>query len=144
MKDKQSIHGENLVIDAFNLALLIAATVYHEVAAEDPQVAKEMQEADPKTCVLYDLVAKASGVPVVPVKPPLQSSTDESTKYIFEGVQQHEDSFKLVSNESLKSRDTRSLYTLNELADMSGMRVKLLHTMTASGNYAPLFATLYL
>jgi hypothetical protein len=93
-KTNNRFAAENSVIAAFNLALLIAATSYREVAAKDPQVAKEMQmqEADPETRVLYDLVTKACGVPVVPVKPPLQSSTDDTTEYIFEGVQQQEDS----------------------------------------------------
>jgi hypothetical protein len=61
-KTNNRFTAENSVIAAFNLALLIAATVYHEVAAEDPQVAKEMQEADHETRVLYDLVAKARGL----------------------------------------------------------------------------------
>jgi phosphate uptake regulator len=58
-KTNNKFSAENSVIAAFNLALLIAATAYREVAAEDPQVAKEMQEADPEARVLYDLITRA-------------------------------------------------------------------------------------
>ena len=94
---------------AFNFALLVAVTHFVEVAKEDATVASDMRDLPKETRILYDLVTKARGGPVVPLHPAMISSTDDTTQYMFAGSKDKADKFYLVSKKSIAKRGTESV-----------------------------------
>eukprot|EP00956_Cyclotella_meneghiniana_P029834 scaffold73484_cov30-Cyclotella_meneghiniana.AAC.1 len=135
--------AENSIIASFNLLLVITATHFVEVPKLDSKVERDMRSLPDSTRQLLDLVTEAAGVPMAPVSPSLISSTDESTEYIFSGStsNKRQATFRLASKSSLNSKNTSSIYSINEGMDMSGFRVKLTHTFNGTGGYAPVFVT---
>jgi hypothetical protein len=134
--------AENNFRPAFNLALSVATSHFIEVPHEDPTVARDMKTLPKETRLLYDLVTSAVRGPVVPVKPALLFSTDDSTQYVFEGRVDKPDKFRLVSKKSCEQRGTRALYSLNKGNDMRGFRVKVSISMNAIGAHSPLFVSI--
>lgn len=133
--------AENSIRAAFNLVLTTAVANFTQVDAEDPVVQNDMNTLPESTSLLYNLVSQASDVPVVPVKPALLISTDDTTVYTFEGSDDGPDKFLLAAKKSCENNGTHSLYTVNEGKDMNGMRVKLSFSFNALGASSPLYIT---
>jgi hypothetical protein len=62
---------------------LVANTHFVEVDEEDIDIRNELKEVTPETRELYDLIIGSRGrVPVVPIRPDLIISMDDSTVFI--------------------------------------------------------------
>ena len=81
------------------------------------------------------------GVNLRPVHPAYITSTDDTVQYVFDGEKTGKDAFALVGATSNSGRHTRSHYLPENSKCMSGLRVKLTYTFTATGLQAPVFVT---
>ena len=81
----------------------------------------------------------------MPVKPALIFSTDDKTMWKFEGAFRNKSNkFVLVPSSFKKDNGTRSDYTVEEMNDIQGLRIKETFTFNAAGVSAPLFFSVYL
>jgi hypothetical protein len=127
---------------AISNVMLIANTHFIEMDEEDVDVRRELKEVPVETRMFYNLITDSrNGVPVVPVKPELITSTDDSTVFIFCGSNNQPDEFRLVTKKSCWNKGTNSVYNVDECDHMNGMRVKLTWTLSGGGTCAPLFVT---
>ncbi len=127
---------------AISNVMLIANTHFIEMDEEDVDVRRELKEVPVETRMFYNLITDSrNGVPVVPVKPELITSTDDSTVFIFCGSNNKPDEFRLVTKKSCWNKGTNSVYNVDECDHMNGMRVKLTWTLSGGGTCAPLFVT---
>lgn len=79
--------SENSFRASVCLLMLIAVTHFIEIPEEDFDVRTELKNLPADTRQLYDLVTDAlGGIPVDPIEPSLNNSTDDTTQYIFEGA----------------------------------------------------------
>ena len=142
VKTNTRFAAEHSVRGAVSNVMLIAHTHFVEVDQEDFDVRRELKEVPRETRMLYDLITDSrNGVPVVPVKPELITSTDDSTVFIFCGSVNKQDEFRLVTKKSCLNKGTNSVYNVDESDHMNGMRVKLTWTLSGGGTCAPLFVT---
>ena len=99
--------AEHSIRGAVNNVILVANTYFVEVDEEDIDIRNELKEVMPQTRELYDLITDScGGVPVVPIRPELITSTDDSTVFIFCGSTTKNDEFRLVTKESCLNRGT--------------------------------------
>ena len=118
--------AEHSIRGAVNNVILVATTHFVEIDEEDIDIRNELNEMMPETRERYDFITDScGGVPVVPIRPELITSTDDSTVFIFCGSTTKKDEFHLVTKESCLNKGTHAVYTVNECDHMNGMRVKL-------------------
>ena len=82
-----------------------------------------------------------NNLPVYPLQPQYIYSTDDTVVYIYEGLGQKKEKFRLISTDSLNKQGSHSTYVLDNTNSMKGMRVKLTFTFSALGTCAPLFVS---
>ena len=146
-KTRTRYSAENSLISAMALVCVVAATHYDvctEVQTEHERVMNmNPLEVPPGVRMLYRMVGQAYGndVPIIPVRPEMILSTDDTVQYIFEGKGVGTDLFRLVASKALKKAGTRSKFTNDDSKNMCGMRVKLTYTFSGAGIMAPIFIT---
>ena len=141
-KTNTGFAAEHSIWGAISNVMLIANTNFIEMDEEDVDVRRELMEGPLETRMLYDLITDSqNGVPVVPIKPELITSTDDSTVFIFCGSANKPDEFCLVTKKSCLNKGTTSVYNVDESDHMNGMRVKRTWTLSGGGTCAPLFVT---
>ena len=123
-----------------NLAL-IAYTHFIPVSNEDPDLRAELKRLPKSTQRLVDAVSASWGTHIVPVRPELIISTDDTTEYIFEGTKDVAPKFVLATKTSILKRGTSAIYRPEDSKAMNGMRVKLTFSFTAGGNSFPVAVT---
>jgi hypothetical protein len=134
--------AEHLIRGAISNVMLIANTHFIEMDVEDVDVRRELKEVSLETRIIYNLITYSrNGVPVVPIKPELITSTDDITVFIFCGSNTKPDEFRLVTKKSCLNKGRNSVYKVNESDHMNGMRVKLTWILSGGGTCAPLFVT---
>ena len=116
-----------------NLAL-IAYTHFIPVSNEDPDLRAELKKLPKSTQRLVDAVSASWGTHIVPVRPELIISTDDTTEYIFEGTKDVAPKFVLATKSSILKSGTNAIYRPEDSKAMNGMRVKLTFSFTAGGN----------
>ena len=92
-----------------------------------------MKEAADGVHLLYELVKKAHGLPIRPVKSPYIFSSDDTVCFVFEGTERGRrgvNEFKICSNSALYEAGHRSKYFKGENQPFNGMRVKLTFTFS--------------
>jgi hypothetical protein len=87
---------------------------------------------------LYNMVTDFFGASVYPVEPYLLYSTDDTTKYIFEGTQKKFFPNVPTTKSSISKRGTNAIYKCKGNKSMSGMRVNLTFIFSAMGTCFPL------
>ena len=88
--------------------------------------------------------AANGGVDVHFVKPEYVLSTDDTTIYIFAGADKNGNGTWILANpEDMTESGTHSLYSPSDVNNMNGFRVKPTYTLTAGGQIAPIFITVY-
>jgi hypothetical protein len=80
---------------------------------------------------LVDAVSASWGTHIVPVRPELIISTDDTTEYIFEGTKDVAPKLVLATKSSILKRGTNAIYRPEDSKAMNGMRVKLTFSFTA-------------
>ena len=74
-----------------------------------------MKVADEGVSILYKLISKLyNNLPILPVKPELFFSTDDTVNYIYNGLGNDKDEFRLVASKLIAKSGTRSRYAINE------------------------------
>ena len=146
-KTRTRYTAENSLISAMALVCVVAATHYDvstEVQIEHEHVMNKVPlEVPDGVKLLYRLVGRTYGndVPIIPVRPEMILSTDDTVQYIFEGKGAGKDLFRLVASKALKKAGTRSKFMNDDSKNMCGMRVKLTYTFSGAGIMAPIFIT---
>ncbi len=80
--------------------------------------------------------------PINIVRPQYLFSTDNTTEYIFTGVDANRrGKWSLVSNEGIQNSSHKAIYKVTKKSVLLGMRVKLTFTLSAIGGMAPLLIT---
>ena len=142
-KTRTRYSSENSLISAMVLVLVVACTHYDISSDMCLNVGKNMLKSDVSDGVkmLYKMVCEAYGndVPILPVRPELILSTDDTVQYIFEGKGELNNLFRLVSSKAILKAGTRSKYNNDDSKNMCGLRVKLTYTFTGAGTMAPIF-----
>ena len=146
-KTRTRYSAENSLISAMALLCVIAAIHYDvctEIQPEHENIMNKVPlDVPPGAQLMYRMVAKAYGkdVPIIPVRPEMILSTDDTVQYIFEGKGQKKDLFRLVASKAFKKAGTRSKFKNDDSKNMCGMRVKLTYTFSGAGTMAPIFIT---
>ena len=74
-----------------------------------------MKVADEGVLLLYKLVSKLyNNLPILPVKLELMFSIDDTVNYIYDGLGNDNDEFRLVASKSISKAGKRSRYTIDE------------------------------
>ena len=103
----------------------------------------DMKVADEGVLLLYKLVSKLyNNLPILLVKPELLFSTDDTVNYIYDGLGNDKDEFRLVTSKTIAKSGTRSRYAIDESKHICGMRVKLPYTFSAAENTARIFISI--
>ena len=87
-----------------------------------------------------DLVSRLNnGLSCMPIDPNLMCLTDDTTLYVFEGIEQKKASWSVVNVDSLKNEGVHSRCKLNENYEvLQGMRIIMTGTYGASGIAEPI------
>ena len=102
-----------------------------------------MKVADEGVSLFYKLVSKLyNNSPILPVKPELLFSTEDTVNYIYDGLDNDKDESRLVASKSIAKSGTRSRYTIDESKHMCCIRVKLTYTFSAAGTTTPIFISI--
>ena len=113
---EHSLHGP-----ICNLAL-IAFTHFIPVSNKDPDLRRaELQMLPKSTEQLVDAVPASWGAHIVPVRPELIISTDDTTEYIFEGTKNVAPKFVLATKFSILKSGTNAIYRPKDSKAMNGM-----------------------
>eukprot|EP00978_Attheya_sp_CCMP212_P042288 scaffold255283_cov67-Attheya_sp.AAC.1 len=136
--------AENSLISAMAFCVATAATHWYVSLESDPKLEDMINtRASEGARKLYSMLKAFHGqdVPLRSVKPYFILSTDDTVSYVFEGKGEEQDAFVLVGMHSNQDKHTRSQYHIDNSKKMSGLRVKLTYTFTATGLMAPVFVT---
>jgi hypothetical protein len=121
--------------------VLIAYTHFIPVSKEDPDLRAELKILPKCTQKLVDTVSASWGTHVIPIRPELVISTDDTTEYIFEGTKDVASKFVLETKSSIMKKGTNAIYRPEDSKAMNGMQVKLTFSFTAMGNCFPVTLT---
>ncbi len=120
---------------------VVAATHFIPVEEENADICAELKSLPAANWKLYNMATEIIGAAVYPIEPYLLYSTDDTTEYIFEGIQKKFDPYVLATKSSIAKQGTNAVYKCEDNKSMSGMRVKLTFTFSAMGTCFPLVCT---
>ena len=134
--------AENSVINAMSM-LIVVATTYFQVAEPDnthPPISDAIDGAN----FFESILSKVNGnMPIRPIPAYLNTSTDDSTVFVFNG-ETFVNSILYLNNNSQKSSNL-STYSceVGGTYHINGLCVRHTHSMNAFDNIAPIYLTVY-
>ncbi len=90
---------------------------------------------------MVDAVSALWGTHVVPIRPELIISTDNTIGYIFEETKDVAPKFVLATKSSIQKLGSKAIYRPDDSKAMNGMQVKPTFSFTAMGNCFPVTVT---
>ena len=83
-----------------------------------------------------------NNTPCMPADPNLIFSTDDTTMYVYEGIEEKQCKWRIVNTNAYKNKGLMSVYEINEnSAKLKGMRIKMTTTHGGSGISGPICIT---
>ena len=116
--------AENSLIASMIYSVAVAYSHYIPVESADNRTLKDISNAPTGVRVMYNMVSKALGVPIIPVKPCYIYSSDDTVVYTFEGKGEKEQKFRLVSKSAYKSAGHTAKYKIDNNVQNDGSQSK--------------------
>ncbi len=119
--------AENSIRGSVATLGVIATTYFITIDKENNDIRAEIKSLLAATRKMYDMVTDYFGSTVYPVEPYLLYSTDDTTKYIFEGTKQAFVPYVLTSTSSVSKHSTNALYKCKDNQSMSDTHKHQIH-----------------
>ena len=114
-KTRTRYTAKNSLISEMAIICVVSVTYFNVSTDFLREVENDMKVADEGVSLLYKLASKLyNNLPILPVKPELMFSTDDTVNFVYDGLGNDKDKCRLVTSKAIAKTGTRSRYAIDE------------------------------